>query len=283
MKNRSVSAVIYASQHAMGSILIRQPLPSQALDYFDPFILLHHGNSKVDPDDRDAGVGPHPHRGFAPVSFLFKGGIHHRDSRGNNKAVMAGGTQWMNAGMGIIHSERPVEGTTEMELIQMWINIPAKNKMDAPSYFPVAKEECPEILSDDSKISMRIVSGEILGKKGPVPSLTPVNSAMIHAEAGGRLFIPVPASHHAFVYLLDGQIQSDPDHTTDGLHMIVYKEDGDGIYFDARKNTRALFMSGEPIGEKIFAQGPFVMNSEIQIMEAYRDYRMGKMGILIEE
>lgn len=283
MKSRTIQKSIYGDQHPMGSILIRQPLPSADLHYFDPFILLHHGNNKINPDNKNEGVGPHPHRGFAPVSFLFKGGVHHRDSRGNNKAVLEGGVQWMNAGMGIIHSERPVAGTTEMELIQMWINIPAKNKMDIPSYFPISKEDAPQFVSEDNKISVSIISGDVLGKKGPVPSLTPVNSAMIYAKENGSLFIPVPKNHHAFIYLLDGQVKSADGSMIDGLHMIVYNEDGDGILFETSKDTRALFMSGEPIGEEIFAQGPFVMNSEIQIMEAYRDFRMGKMGILIEE
>lgn len=282
-KIRTVSKIIYASEHAMGSIMIRQPLPSSAVEYLDPFVLLHHGNNKVNPEDKNEGVGPHPHRGFAPVSFLFKGGVHHRDSRGNNKAVLAGGTQWMNAGMGIIHSERPVPGATEMELIQMWINIPAKNKMDAPSYFPVSKDETPVHTSEDGKISLSVVSGNLFGLKGPVPSLSPVNSAMIHAGENGKIFIPLPPTHNAFIYLLEGQIKTGENNMAEGLHMVIYKNDGDGIAIETTKPIRALLMSGEPINEEIFAQGPFVMNSEIQIMEAYRDFKMGKMGVLIEE
>lgn len=267
----------------MGNILIRQPLPSAGLEYLDPFVLLHHGANKVEGDFKNEGVGPHPHRGFAPVSFIFKGGVHHRDSRGNNQAVYEGGTQWMNAGLGITHSERPAQGTNEMELIQMWVNIPAKNKMDVPSYYPLAKEKTPQYTSEDGLITAGVVSGELFQLKGPIPTVSPVNSAMLHAKKGGRLNVEIPSSHNAFLYLLSGKMNFNTNVLADALNMVVFANDGDAISLEVLEDSRALLMSGEPIGEQIFAQGPFVMNTEIEIMEAYRDFRMGKMGILIED
>src|SRR5476649_2373869 len=176
MKTRSINKIIPARIYNMGDIKVRQPLPSPELDYLDPFVLLHHAHLFFDEnlDLKNAGVGPHPHKGFAPVTFFFKGGSHHRDSRGNDNKVFEGGTQWMHAGMGIIHSERPTG--TEQELIQMWINSPAKNKNDQPYYHPLKKEDTPVYLSDDKKINLNIITGELFGVKGPIPTLSPINS-----------------------------------------------------------------------------------------------------------
>jgi redox-sensitive bicupin YhaK (pirin superfamily) len=122
-------------------------------------------------DTKHAGVGPHPHRGFSPVSFIFKGGVHHRDSRGNNNIVYAGGTQWMNAGMGVIHSERPPADIHEIggrqELIQLWVNTPAKHKMDVPDYQPLTAEETPVVNSADQLTTVNVIAGELNGVKGP--------------------------------------------------------------------------------------------------------------------
>ena len=266
----------------MGDLKVRQPLPSPELDYLDPFVLLHHGHMIHDENIQlnKAGVGPHPHKGFAPVTFLFTGSLNHRDSRGNNKIVSSGGTQWMHAGMGIIHSERPQ--SLEQELIQMWINSPAKNKNDQPYYHPLTKEETPSYISEDGKITVNVITGVLNEVKGPIPTLTPINSATIHAEAGGKIKIQLPSSHNAFLYLLDGAIDMEGKEIP-GKNFIAFHNDGDGIEIKAIEATRFLLMSGEPIGEKIVTHGPFVMNNETQIMEAYRDYRMGKMGVLIED
>ncbi|MGZ4037528.1 MAG: pirin family protein, partial [Bacteroidia bacterium] len=159
MKPRHIKHIIPARMYNMGDMKVRQPLPSPELDYLDPFVLLHHAHMHFDEHTNfaKAGVGPHPHKGFAPVTFLFKGGSHHQDSRGNNAKVMEGGTQWMHAGMGIVHSERPIG--TEQELIQMWINSPAKNKNDQPYYHPLTKEQTPVYTSDDKKISLNVITG----------------------------------------------------------------------------------------------------------------------------
>src|SRR4051812_16395727 len=153
MKHRTVRSVVYANTFDMGGMPVRQAFPSHKADQIDPFLLLHHADIKVPkhvPTNK-AGVGPHPHRGFSPVTFIFKGGVHHHDSRGNNNIVYKGGTQWMNAGMGVIHSERPPadihELGSEQEIIQLWVNTPAAHKMDQPQYQPITAEETPSIIS----------------------------------------------------------------------------------------------------------------------------------------
>lgn len=289
MKNRSVSHVLYAQPVDMGGIPIRQPLPTQKVQQVDPFLLIHHADLKAseykDPDDD--GVGPHPHRGFSPVTFIFKGGVHHRDSRGNDSIVYAGGAQWMNAGMGIIHSERPPHDIHDIggrqEIIQLWINTPAKHKMDQPSYFPIQADEVPSTVSADGLVTLNVFSGEVNGVKGKIPSLSPVNAATVNAKQNGRLSIELPSTHNALIYLLDGKITLDGYGLIDGLHAAVLKNDGDGISFQALEDTRLLVLSGEPLNEEVVSYGPFVMNTQTQIMEAMRDYQMGKMGVLIED
>jgi redox-sensitive bicupin YhaK (pirin superfamily) len=289
MKNRSVAKLLYAHQHDMGGMPIRQPFPTASGEVLDPFLLLHHADIKVpahlEPDH--AGVGPHPHRGFSPVTFIFKGGVHHRDSRGNDSIVYAGGAQWMNAGMGAIHSERPPDDIREIggrqEIIQLWINLPAKYKMDQPSYFAVQAAETPKFVSEDKRVTLSVFSGELLGLKGPIPSKTSVNASTLEIKKGGRIEIPIPHHHHAFIYLLDGKLKVEGYGLTEALHAAVFANDGEGITMEALEDTRVLLMSGEPLAEKVVAHGPFVMNTETQILEAMRDYQMGKMGVLIEE
>ncbi|HTJ50822.1 MAG TPA: pirin family protein [Cyclobacteriaceae bacterium] len=289
MKNRSVSSLLYANVVDMGGMPVRQPFPTVKVDQIDPFLLLHHADVKVPThlESDEARVGPHPHRGFSPVTFIFKGGVHHRDSRGNDNVVYAGGAQWMNAGMGIIHSERPPVDIHErggrQEIIQLWINTPAQHKMDQPQYFPVQAEEVRSIVSPDGLVTLKIFSGEILGLKGSIPSYTEVNAATLELKKDGKISLPIPATHNAFLYLLDGKITVDGFGLVDKLNAIVFKKDGEGITLEALEDTRALLMTGKPLDEKVASYGPFVMNSQTEIMEAMRDYQMGKMGVLIED
>jgi redox-sensitive bicupin YhaK (pirin superfamily) len=288
MKYRTVSRLLYAHPVDMGGLPVRQPLPTQQVDQLDPFLLLHHANIKVPihVDTRHGGVGPHPHRGFSPVTFIFQGGVHHRDSRGNNSVVYAGGAQWMNAGRGVIHSERPPHNIQELggrqEIIQLWINTPAKHKMDQPAYFPVAAGQVPTFRSDVAKVTAKVFSGNLLGLKGPIPSQVEVNAATLEVEAGGKLEIPVPEDHNLVLYLLDGKLRVEGFGMVEGLHLAHFKQDGEGIFIEGLENTRALWLSGKPIMEPVVSHGPFVMNTQTQILEAMRDYQLGKMGMLIE-
>lgn len=289
MKNRSVSTLLYATQVDMGGLPVRQPFPTSKIDQLDPFLLLHHADVKVpvhrEPDH--AGVGPHPHRGFSPVTFIFKGGVHHRDSRGNDNTVYAGGAQWMNAGMGVIHSERPSHDIHDIggrqEIIQLWINTPAKHKMDQPAYYPLAAEQAASKIIDNGKVELRVFAGEVDGIKGSIPSHTEVNAATVVMKTGGRISVALPTDHNAFIYLLNGKLTVDGFGLVEDLHAVVFKNDGDQIAFEALEDTTVLLMSGKPLNEKVVSHGPFVMNTQTEILEAMRDYQMGKMGVLIEE
>ncbi|AKD05172.1 pirin family protein [Pontibacter korlensis] len=287
MKNRTVSNLLYAETVDMGGIPLRQPFPTRQVDQIDPFLLLHHHVTEM-PEGvvpHRTGVDPHPHRGFSPVTYVYKGGVHHRDSRGNNSVVYEGGTQWMNAGRGIIHSERPPKDIMErggvQEIIQLWVNMPASRKMDQPEYIPLRAEDTPTITAEG--LQVQVVAGELGGVKGPVKSPTPVLALRLHLQAGAKYSVPVPPDYNAFLYLLDGALQVSGFGLVEGLHQVVFNRDGEGVTVTAKEDTRALLMAGKPLEEPVVAQGPFVMNNQTEIMQAMRDYQMGKLGILIED
>jgi hypothetical protein len=288
MKARTIANILYADRYDMGGMPIRQPFPTYKVEQIDPFILLHHAIVKVPThlEPAHAGVGPHPHRGFSPVTFIFKGGVHHRDSRGNNSVIYEGGAQWINAGMGIIHSERPPHDIHErggiQEIIQLWINTPAKHKMDQPSYYPLTAEATPSLNSDDKLVTLKLQSGSLLGLHGPIPAMSELNAATLEFKKGGSISIPIPANHNAFVYLLDGKLNVETFGLVDPMYAVQFKNDGEGVTLSAVEDTRILLMTGVPLKEKLVKHGPFVMNSDTQILEAMRDYKMGKMGVLIE-
>lgn len=287
-KNRSVSAMLYAEEVDMGGLAVRQPFPTNQFDQIDPFLLLHHADVAVETnvDPAKAGVGPHPHRGFSPVTFVFKGGVRHRDSRGNDGVIYEGGVQWMNAGMGIIHSERPPENIHEIggrqEIIQLWVNTPSKFKMMIPEYYPIKAEDIPGIITEDRLVTLNVVAGHLSGVKGVVPTQSAVNAATLFFKQNGQITIEIPTDHNAFIYLLDGKLMVGGFGMVEKLNAVVFRQDGDQLALQALEDTRVLLMTGKPLNEKLTTYGPFVMNTQTEILQAMRDYQMGKMGILIE-
>ena len=209
---RSINKIIKSEKVDMGGILLDQPLPNRFMDQMDPFLLIHHWDDvlKGNQKQNEAGVGPHPHRGFSPVTLIFKGGVHHRDSRGNNSIVKAGGTQWMFAGMGITHSERPykelAEQGGEFELIQFWLNVPAKNKMEQPVYSAITKEDTPVFISEDGKVKVGVVSGTFKNLKGIVDHFIPVTVLRFDFEKDGEIEVDIPSNQNTLMYLLDGEL-----------------------------------------------------------------------------
>ncbi len=252
-------------------------------------MLLHHAKIQVSKNIPliKAGVGPHPHRGFSPVTFIYKGGVHHRDSRGNNHIVYEGGIQWMNAGLGIIHSERPPHDIHSIggvqEIIQLWVNTPAKHKMDEPVYMPLTKDEMPTIHSEDSLVTIAVASGALHDAKSPIVTHSPVNTYMVQMQKGGQYTFPVDASHEVFVYILSGKVQINQQEIVQENNVVDFQSNGNEIVIEALENANILMGTAEPLNEPIASHGPFVMNTQTEILEAFRDYQMGKMGVLIEE
>ena len=273
----------------MGDVPLRQPLPTMRVEQIDPFLLLHHHVTDIKPGTREneAGVGPHPHRGFSPVTFIYQGSLHHRDSRGNSSVVKAGGVQWTDVGMGIVHSERPdhelVSNGGTMEIIQLWVNTPHKFKMEQPLYQPFGESDLPVLPVDKGEANLRLVAGEQDGKTGPVQTKLPILSITGELKAGASKSLAVPEGMNAFVYLLNGGIRVHGHGLVEEHNMVVFEQGTEPIVLEATADTSILFMAGEPLNEPLATYGPFVMSNQSEIMEAMRDYQMGRMGFLVEE
>jgi len=283
---KTIKLVQAAQKVNMGGHILDQPLPTRQIDYVDPFLLIHHWKSELKGGQKqnEVGVGPHPHRGFSPVTFVFKGNVAHRDSLGNYAVVHEGGTQWMFAGRGITHSERQDKNLTEnggaVEFIQFWVNAPAKNKMDKPFYLPISLEETPVIATNQSKIW--VVSGTLNNVEGIAPSNSPQLLLRGELAASGKVKIDIPQTFNTILYILDGKVEVD-EKTLEAKDMAIFNTDGACIELFATEKTRYIVLSGEPLNEPVESYGPFVMNSQTEVMQAVRDAQMGKMGVLIEE
>jgi len=271
----------------MGPIRLRQPLPTENIENVDPFLLLHHyGPYAISEFNNPFDLGPHPHRGFEPITLLFKGEQLHRDSLGNEMLVKAGDVQWTTAGRGVIHAEGPskefVKRGGELEGIQLWLNLPAKDKMMTPNYQHIKNEDIPIVENIGKTIQLKVVAGEQDGKNGLIKTQTEVNVFTVNAKEKGSININIPMNHQSLVYLLDGEVMVNDKVTLKkgAIQMVTFNQDGDFIELESKKESTLLVLSGEPIQEKVAQYGPYVMNSQTEIMEAMRDYQQGKMGYL---
>lgn len=285
MSTRTIHQIIPSQRINMGGHLLDQPLPFRSVDQIDPFLLIHHWDKpiKAGGNQKELGVGPHPHRGFSPVTFIFKGSVRHQDSIGNNVVVSDGGTQWMHAGNGIIHSERPgidlVLYGGEQEFIQFWVNTPAKYKMEAPYYLPLSAEQTPKIKLENTCIG--VVAGSFMGVLGPAKTYSPQTLLRIDATSACSIELPLPKHYNTVLYLLKGSLSVE-DEKIPSKTMIWYKNDGDVLRINISEASQFIILSGEPIGEPVVSYGPFVMNDNEELQQAVSDFQNGNMGDLIE-
>ncbi len=286
-KYKSIQNIVTSPLVNMGPIKLRQPFPVEGIENVDPFLLLHHyGPYAISEFNNPFDLGPHPHRGFEPITLLFKGEQLHRDSLGNEMVVKAGGVQWTSAGRGIIHAEAPtkefVKKGGDLEGIQLWLNLPAVHKMMPPNYQHLEDKQIPKLFSEDKKIQLNIIAGKQIATKGFIKTQTPVNVFTANARENGKLEIDLPENHSSLIYLLEGKILvNDIEVLEKGKNqMITFNQDGDTIKFEAYEQSTLLILSGKPINEKVTQYGPYVMNTQTEILEAMRDYQQGKMGYL---
>lgn len=271
----------------MGDIRLRQPLPSPTMDMIDPFILLHHyGPYHISEEHNPFDLGPHPHRGFEPITFLFQGEQLHRDSLGNESVVKAGDVQWTTAGRGIIHAEAPtkafVKQSGHIEGIQLWLNLPAEKKMIPAAYQHIKSEDFRVVVSEDGKINTKIVAGEWNRVYGRIKTQTPVNAFVIEANAHGETIIEIPEQHNALLYLLSGNVlvNNSVELQLDDNQIVEFNRDGNGFSIKANADSKLLLVTGQPFNEPVATYGPYVMNTQTEILEAMRDFQTGKMGFL---
>ena len=286
-KYKSIQQKVNSPLVNMGPIKLRQPLPTEGIENVDPFLLLHHyGPYAISEFNNPFDLGPHPHRGFEPITLLFKGEQLHRDSLGNEMVVKAGGVQWTTAGRGIIHAEAPtkefVKKGGDLEGIQLWLNLPAKDKMIPPNYQHLEDEQIPKVYSSDKKVQLNIVAGQQANEQGLIKTQTAVNVITANAEKDGEIQIDLPENHQSLIYLLEGEVLINNQEVLKkgDIQMVVFNTDGNTVSFKANEKSTLLVLSGEPISEKVTQYGPYVMNTQTEILEAMRDFQQGKMGYL---
>lgn len=286
--NKTVTQLIPAFDVNMGGTLVKQPLPTANLRQVDPFLLLHHGtfNFRNDALAIHQGLGPHPHRGFSPVTFVIDGEVHHRDSRGNDQIAKKGEVQWMHAGAGIIHSERPSQSLVEkngtQEVIQLWINSPADKKMNQPQYQYVPASAIPLYLSEDKQVNTKVIAGNFEGLSGAVKTESELLVLWVNARKGGTQVFTIDKRFNTVLYTINGDLKIAGYGKVEKECLVVFDNNAFNVEITAESNSEFLVLAGVPINQKVVQQGPFVMNTETEIMEAMRDYQMGKMGVLIE-
>ncbi|HWP19396.1 MAG TPA: pirin family protein [Burkholderiaceae bacterium] len=254
--------------------VLTQPLQRR----LDPFLMLDAFRSD-DPNDYGAGFPDHPHRGFETVTYMIAGRMLHRDSAGHEGVLQTGGVQWMTAGRGVIHSEMPQQQEGLMEGFQLWLNLPAAQKMTAPWYRDIQSDEIPEFHLPGVKV--RVIAGESHGVPGAVTrEHTEPLYLDLHFEPGARFSQPLPAAHNAFAYVYRGALRSG-DQTLPAGQMAIFRNESeaDGVELTAGGEAcRALLIAGRPLNEPIAQYGPFVMNSNEQIFQAVEDFRAGRFA-----
>jgi redox-sensitive bicupin YhaK (pirin superfamily) len=252
--------------------------------YISPFLLFDYaGPYRFDPSVRPRGVGEHPHRGFETVTIVYDGEVAHRDSTGKGGVIGPGDVQWMTAAGGIMHEEfhSPAFAKTggPFRVVQLWVNLPAKDKMSTPGYQPILASEIPQVeLTGGGRL--RVIAGEADGVKGPARTFTPVNVWDVRLAAGGSADLKLPQGHNAAVAVLSGQVVVNGEKDAREAEVVVLSPDGSDVRIDADGEAMVLVLTGEPIDEPVVGYGPFVMNSEDEIRQAFTDVRSGRFGAL---
>lgn len=276
------------SAHMVGDgFPVRNLFPSNELDeQLSPFLMLDYaGPQDFSPTDHPRGVGEHPHRGFETVTIVYQGRVAHRDSGGNAGVIGPGDVQWMTAASGVVHEELherewAKQGGT-LQMIQLWVNLPAKDKMSPPRYQTILDRDIPSVQFPDEGGTLRIIAGQVGGAQGPALTFTPVELYDVRLRAGREAEILLPAGHHAGLFVLSGEVTVNGTATVGEAELAVLAVDGERIRLRAGgQDATILIMSGEPIHEPIARYGPFVMNTRQELVQAVDDYRAGRMGHL---
>lgn len=261
---------------------VLQPLPHKDFRFANPFIVLHHLQPETISPGAAFRIHPHPHRGFAPVTFMLQGEGYHKDNAGHEGTIKAGDVQWMFAGKGILHSEGPTQELLQtggvQELIQLWINVPTAHKWDAPSYQYASREKQPRVLQQEG-VDLRLASGHYDGARGPLNGFTPVVSVWGAIRKGKRVQLTATPGYWTLLYIAKGTACVNQE-TIAPHHLVVFEKENDEIILSAEEDTQVLFLSAEPIDEPVAAKDNFVMNTQKEIEQAIEDYNNGNFGTL---
>ena len=285
---RAVSGIVNSIETLEGGgFLVRRPFPKASFSEFDPFLLLDEmGPMDVAPGEAK-GAPDHPHRGFETVTYLLAGDMEHKDSRGHAGRLRAGDVQWMTAGAGVVHAEMPsrefARAGGRMHGFQLWVNLPQRDKMMKPRYQEIAGAQIPKASSADGLVTVNVIAGEALGRKAVIETRTPIIYLHYKIKPGGIAEQQVPTDYNAFAYVVEGEglFGTESERAVDG-QMVLFAQDGDEVRIEnpaaAKATLELLLIAGVPLNEPVARYGPFVMNTEREIQQAFEDYRLGRMG-----
>lgn len=247
-----------------------------------PFLLLDYaGPAEFPPSDQPRGVGEHPHRGFETVTIVYQGELEHRDSAGNHGKLGPGDVQWMTAASGIVHEEWHERAFGKrggvLEMVQLWVNLPARDKMSRPRYQEILDRQIPVVGLDNSGTA-RVIAGEFAGVKGPAKTFTPITVLDLQLKAGARVEIALSEGQTTLVLVLKGKAALNGSETAGEADLAIFDRAGDRFTVAAEADSTLLLLGGEPINEPVVSYGPFVMNTQEEIRQAIKDYQSGRMG-----
>lgn len=279
---RTIKRIHKAEYRPIADLVTYSPLPTRSLQQIDPFIFLnHHGFQTYPAQNQGLPFGPHPHRGMETVTFILEGDIMHKDSSGHESVIGPGGVQYMTAGRGLIHAEVSSSEFKkrggDLEILQLWLNLPAAKKMIQPNYVGLQKEEIPAFELDGGKIKVQQLFGEWNGVKGAFEETFPLTMSTIYLEKGGKFEKEIPAGENIFFYIVRGELNVNGEEIQ-FRNLVEFSNTGEKIAVEAFEDAILILGHALPFNEPMVAQGPFVMNTQQQIYEAYQDYQAGKFG-----
>lgn len=279
---RPIKKIHKAEYRPIADLVTYSPLPTSSLSQIDPFIFLnHHGFQTYPKNNQGLPFGPHPHRGMETVTFILEGDILHKDSSGHESIMGPGGVQYMTAGRGLIHEEVSSaefkRNGGDLEILQLWLNLPSKKKMTDPTYVGWQKEEIPTFELDGGKVNVQQLFGEWNGVDGAFNQTFPLTMSTLYLEKGGKFEKSIPANENIFFYIVRGELQ------VNGVeipfrNLVEFTNEEGEITIEALADSILILGHALPFNEPMVAQGPFVMNTQKEIQEAYRDYQEGKFG-----
>jgi redox-sensitive bicupin YhaK (pirin superfamily) len=289
-KQKSIEAILPPPHfHMVGDgFRVHNFFPSQpkiGMDGMSPFFLMDYGSKwQVPPSDTPRGVGVHPHRGFETVTIAYHGKVAHHDSSGNSGIIGEGDVQWMTAGAGVLHKEYHEKEFSRkgglFQMVQLWVNLPAKYKMTPAKYQAIENKDITKYMLDDRESIIELIAGEYDGMKGPAFTFSPVNLFNAKLIQGAKAGFSFNKNYNTGMLVIEGDININDSKTASENQFVLFDHDGKDIMIEAIEKSIILILSGEPIREPIASYGPFVMNTEAEIKQAYEDYNKGKFGYL---
>ena len=252
---------------------------------FSPFLMLDYGGPTVfDATTKRRGVGAHPHRGFETVTIVYDGEVSHRDSTGAGGTIGPGDVQWMTAASGIVHEEFHSEAFARtggaFRMVQLWVNLPARDKTAPPGYQGITAAQTPVVELPGGAGTVRLIAGAFEGTQGPARTFTPLQVWDVQLKAGHTVTLPAPEGHTTVPLVYQGRVKTPDGQEAGDAEMIVFERAGEGVQLTALTDTTLLWLCGEPIDEPVVGYGPFVMNTEQEIRQAFVDFQSGRMGRL---